>query len=40
MTQIYPRAVGSFTVACYDSLGYGGGILSRLHTEKKQTVLK
>jgi hypothetical protein len=32
VAQIYPRAPGSFSVASYDSLGYGGGILSRLHT--------
>jgi hypothetical protein len=30
--QLYPRALGSRSFACYDSQGYGGGILSRLHT--------
>jgi hypothetical protein len=32
VAQIYPRALGSLSVASYDSQGYGGGILSRLHT--------
>jgi hypothetical protein len=32
MAQLYPRAPGSFFVAFYDSQGYGGGILTRLHT--------
>jgi hypothetical protein len=32
VAQIYPRALGSLSVACYDSQGYGGGILSHLHT--------
>jgi hypothetical protein len=32
MVQLYPRALGSLSVASYDSQGYGGGILSRLHT--------
>jgi hypothetical protein len=31
MAQLYPRALGSF-VSSYDSQGYGGGILTRLHT--------
>jgi hypothetical protein len=30
--QIYRRALGSLSVASYDSQGYGGAILSRLHT--------
>jgi hypothetical protein len=33
MPQLYPRALGSLFVASYDSQGYGGGILTRLHTE-------
>jgi hypothetical protein len=32
VAQLYPRALGSLYVASYDSLGYGGGILTRLHT--------
>jgi hypothetical protein len=32
MAQLCPRALGSFFVASYDSQGYGGGILTRLHT--------
>jgi hypothetical protein len=32
VAQLYPRALGSLFVASYDSLGYGGGILTRLHT--------
>jgi hypothetical protein len=31
VAQLYPRALGSLSVASYDSQGYGGGILSRLH---------
>jgi hypothetical protein len=32
VTKIYPRALGSLFVASFDSQGYGGGILTRLHT--------
>jgi hypothetical protein len=32
VAQIYPRALGSISVASYDSQGYGEGILSLLHT--------
>jgi hypothetical protein len=32
VAQIYPRALGSLSVASYDSQGYSAGILSRLHT--------
>jgi hypothetical protein len=32
VAQIYPRALGSLSVTSYDSQGYGGGILTRLHT--------
>jgi hypothetical protein len=30
--QLYPQALGYHFVASYDSQGYGGGILTRLHT--------
>jgi hypothetical protein len=32
VAQLYPLALGSLFVASYDSQGYGGGILTRLHT--------
>jgi hypothetical protein len=32
VAQLYPRALGSLCVASYDSQGYGGGILTHLHT--------
>jgi hypothetical protein len=32
VAQLYPRALGSHFVAPYDSQGYSGGILIRLHT--------
>jgi hypothetical protein len=32
MAQLYPQALGSLFVASYDSQGYGGGIVTRLHT--------
>jgi hypothetical protein len=38
MAQLYPRALGSLFVASYDSQGYGGGILTRLHTGLKVKV--
>jgi hypothetical protein len=31
VTQLYPQAPGSIFIAFYDSQGYGGGILTRLH---------
>jgi hypothetical protein len=34
MAQLYPRALGSRFVSSYDSRGYGGDILTRLHTGK------
>jgi hypothetical protein len=40
VTQLYPRALSSLFVASYDSQGYGGGILSRLHTEMLLTQLE
>jgi hypothetical protein len=36
MAQLYLRALGSLSVYSYDSQGYGGGILSRLHTGQQQ----
>jgi hypothetical protein len=36
VVQIYPRALGSLSVASYGSQGYGGSILSRLHTGSVQ----
>jgi hypothetical protein len=35
VTQLYPQALGSLSVASYDSQGYGGGIRTRLHTGLK-----
>jgi hypothetical protein len=32
VAQFYPQAPGSLFVAFYDSQGYGGDILTRLHT--------
>jgi hypothetical protein len=32
LAQIYSQALGSLSVVSYDSQGYGGGILSLLHT--------
>jgi hypothetical protein len=32
VAKLYPRALGSLFVASYDSQGYGGGILTLLHT--------
>jgi hypothetical protein len=32
VAQLYPQAPGSLPVAFYDSQGYSGGILTRLHT--------
>jgi hypothetical protein len=40
VAQLYPRALGSLFVASYDSQGYGGGILKRLHTGQLLLVLK
>jgi hypothetical protein len=31
VAQLYPQALGSLFVAFYDTQGYGGGILNRLH---------
>jgi hypothetical protein len=32
VAKLYPQATGSLFVVFYDSQGYGGGIVSRLHT--------
>jgi hypothetical protein len=39
VAQLYPRALGSLFVASYDSQGYGGDILTRLHTRKSEIFL-
>jgi hypothetical protein len=39
MAQLYPRTLGSFYVASYDSKGSGGGILTHLHTGKSEIFL-
>jgi hypothetical protein len=33
VTQLYPLALGSLLIALYGSQDYGGGIITRLHTE-------
>jgi hypothetical protein len=33
VAQIYPRALGSLSVASYDWQGYDGGIITQLLTE-------
>jgi hypothetical protein len=35
VAQLYPRALGSISVASYDSQDYGGGILTRLQTGQR-----
>jgi hypothetical protein len=35
VAQLYQQALSSLFVAFYDSQGYGGGILARLHTGKQ-----
>jgi hypothetical protein len=32
VTQLYPQTPDALSVAFYDSQGYSGGILTRLHT--------
>jgi hypothetical protein len=39
IAQLYPRELGSIFVASYDSQGYGGGILTPLHTGELETNL-
>jgi hypothetical protein len=36
LPQLYPQALGSLSVASYDSQGYCGGIVHRLHTDKTE----
>jgi hypothetical protein len=36
VAQLYLRALGSLFVASYDSQGYGGGILTHLHTKTSE----
>jgi hypothetical protein len=40
VAQLYPRALGSLIVASYDLHGNGGGILTRLHTDKSHPKTK
>jgi hypothetical protein len=40
VAQLYPQVLGSLSVASYDSQSYGGGILTRLHTENWMTKLE
>jgi hypothetical protein len=35
VTQLHPQAPDSIFVAFYNSQGYGGGIITHLHTGKK-----
>jgi hypothetical protein len=37
VAQLYPRALGSLFVASYDSQGYSGSILTRLHTGQRKS---
>jgi hypothetical protein len=39
VAQPYPQALGSLSVAFYDSQGYGSGIRSRLHTLEGQSAM-
>jgi hypothetical protein len=40
VAQLYPRDLGSLFVASYDSQGYGGGIVTSLHTGNGTLTLK
>jgi hypothetical protein len=40
VARLYPQALGSLIVAFYDSQGYGGGILTHLHTRKRGTIIE
>jgi hypothetical protein len=40
VAQLYPRALGSLYVVSYDSQGYSGGILTRLHTYDTNHIYK
>jgi hypothetical protein len=35
VAQLYPQAPGSILIAFYDSQGYGGGIVTLLHTRNE-----
>jgi hypothetical protein len=35
VAQLYPRKLGSLSIASYDSQGYGGSILNSFHTGRK-----
>jgi hypothetical protein len=39
VAQLYTQALGSFYVAPYDSQGYGGGIVTRLHTSEHFNII-
>jgi hypothetical protein len=39
VTQLHPQAPGSIFVTFYDSQGYGGGTLTRLHMGTKVLLL-
>jgi hypothetical protein len=39
VAQPYPQALGSLSIAFYDSQGYGGGIRARLHTLEGQSAM-
>jgi hypothetical protein len=38
VTQLYPQAPGSLSVASYDSQGYGGGIRTQFHAAYLLTI--
>jgi hypothetical protein len=40
VAQLHPRALGPLFVASYDSQGYDGGILTRLHTGQSRVTLR
>jgi hypothetical protein len=39
VAQLYPQALGSLFIASYDSQGYGGGIITSLHTKISSLIL-
>jgi hypothetical protein len=36
LAQLYPKALGSLSVAFYNSQGCGGGILTHLHMKRSE----
>jgi hypothetical protein len=40
VAQLYPQTPGSHFIALYDSQGYGGGILTDLHTGVMNEILR